>query len=93
MPREHGDVPGPTTKEGERPEESARPGQHAAEAQPSPPAPLGYGEGASENLGTAKAAPDPMRETFTPPNDGEPATRTNVSHHGGGYVLIPGEDS
>jgi hypothetical protein len=93
MPHEHGDVPGPTTKGGERPEDSARPGQHAAEAQPSPPAPLGYGEEASENLGTTKAAPEPVREKFSNPSDGESMTHADAAHHGGGYMLIPGEDS
>jgi hypothetical protein len=93
MPHEHGDVPGPTTRVGERPEDSARPGQPAAESQASPPAPLGYGEEASENLGTAAAAPEPVREKFSNPSDGESPTRTGAPHHGGGYMLIPGEDS
>ena len=93
MPHEHGDVPGPTTKGGDRPAESARPGQRAAESQPSPPAPLGYGEQASENLDTAKAAPEPVREKFFNPSDGESPTQTSAPHHGGGYISIPGEDS
>jgi hypothetical protein len=93
MPHEHGDVPGPTTKGGERAENSARPGERAAERQASPPAPLGYGEGASENLGTT-AAPPPVPEKFANPSEGEATTRTDAPHRGGGgYVLIPGEDS
>ena len=45
-------------------EESARPGQHAASGQASPPAPLGYGEEASENTGPSGNAPDPVTEKF-----------------------------
>lgn len=92
MPHEHGDVPGPTTKSGERAENSARPGEHAAGQQASPPAPLGYGEEASENLGTT-TAPPPVRKKFANPGEGESAPRTERAHRGGGYVLIPGEDS
>lgn len=93
MPHEHGDVPGPTTKGGERPEGSARPGQRAAESQPSPPAPLGYGEEASENLGTTTAPPPAAPEKYRDPSDGESPARASAPHHGGGYMLIPGEDS
>lgn len=92
MPHEHGDVPGPTTKDGERAENSARPGERAAGQQASPPAPLGYGEEASENLGTT-AAPKPVPEKFPTPSAGESAARTDTPHRGGGYILIPGEDS
>ena len=92
MPHEHGDVPGPTTSDGERAENSARPGEHAAGQQASPPAPLGYGEGASENLGTT-AAPRPVPEKVAHPSAGESTTHTDTPHRGGGYVLIPGEDS
>lgn len=92
MPHQHGDVPGPTTKRSERPEDSAQPGQHAAESQPSPPAPLGYGEEASENLGTAPS-PNPAPEKYYDPSNDESPTRTSVPRQGGGYMLIPGEDS
>jgi len=84
MPHEHGDVPGPTTKEGDRPANSAQPGEHASEAQSSPPPPLGYGEEASENLGTTKDAPDPVPEKVYNPSEGESATRTNAPPRGGG---------
>ncbi len=93
MPHEHGDVPGPTTKGGARPDNSARPGQHAAEGQASPPAPLGYGEEASENLGTTAAVPDPIPEKVSNPSDGESPTRTDAPTRGGGYILLPGEGS
>ncbi|MDQ2786778.1 MAG: hypothetical protein M3Y58_17450 [Chloroflexota bacterium] len=93
MPHEHGDVPGPTTHKGERPANSAQPGEQAAESQASPPAPLGYGEEASENLGTTTAAPNPAPEKFYNPSEGESATRTNAPPRGGGYLSIPGEDS
>jgi len=85
MSHEHGDVPGPTGKPGAHPVHSARPGEHAAEPQASPPAPLGYGEEASENLGTTTPPPKPAAE--------EPATQASAPLHGGGYLLIPGEDS
>ncbi|MHB8646035.1 MAG: hypothetical protein ACYDAR_09640 [Thermomicrobiales bacterium] len=93
MTHEHGDVPGPTTKGGARPANSARPGQHAAEAQASPPAPLGYGEEASENFGTTGTAPDPMPRKYHSPSEGESPARSSAPHRGGGYVVIPGEDS
>jgi len=92
MPHEHGDVPGPTTKGGERPDNSARPGQPAAEGQASPPAPLGYGEEASENLGTTETAPDLVPEKFSNPSEGESPTRRDASQRGGGYIRLPGED-
>lgn len=92
MPHEHGDVPGPTTKEGDRPANSARPGERAAESQASPPAPLGYGEEASENFGTTNAAPDPTPEKFHSPSDGEPATRTSAPDHSGGSMPTRDED-
>jgi hypothetical protein len=85
MQHQRGDVPGPTTKGGDRTEESARPGQHAASGQASPPAPLGYGEEASENTGRSGNAPDPAAEKVSPPREG--------GSRGGGYLLIPGEDS
>ncbi|MGI8687575.1 MAG: hypothetical protein ACR2M3_03255 [Thermomicrobiales bacterium] len=93
MPHQHGDVPGPTTKEGDRPANSAQPGEQAAESQASPPAPLGYGEEASENLGTTKGAPTTEPEKFYNPSEGESATRTNMPSRGGGYLSIPGENS
>lgn len=93
MSHEHGDVPGPTSKHGARPAHSARPGEHAAEPQASPPAPLGYGEAASENLGTMTTPPKPMAEKSAIPSDGRPVTQESTPHRGGGYLLIPGEDS
>ncbi len=93
MPHEHGDVPGPTTPGGERPDNSARPGQRAAEGQASPPAPLGYGEEASENVGPTETAPDPVPEKVYNPSEGESATHTSAPRQGGGYLFLPGEDS
>ncbi len=95
MPHEHGDVPGPTTRKGDRPANSAQPGEQAAESQASPSAPLGYGEGASENLGTTKAAvaPTPAPEKFYNPSEGDSTTRTTTPSRGGGYLSLPGEDS
>jgi hypothetical protein len=85
MQHQRGDVPGPTTKGGDRTEDSARRGEHAASGQASPPAPLGYGEEASENTGRSGNAPDPAAEKVSPPREG--------GSRGGGYLLIPGEDS
>jgi hypothetical protein len=93
MQHQRGDVPGPTTKEGDRTDESARPGQHAASAQASPPAPLGYGEEASENRGESDNAPAPVREKYYKPSEGESPTRTDAPNRGGGYFSLPGEDS
>lgn len=84
MGHEHGDVPGPTTKGGKRPTNSAHPGQHAAERQASPPAPLGYGEEASENTGRTGSAPEPVREKYYNPSDGEAAGRPDAPRRGGG---------
>lgn len=92
MRHEHGDVPGPTTKGGERPAHSAQPGQRAAERQASPPAPLGYGEEASENTGRTESVPDPAPEKFYNPSEGESAARTSTPKSGGGYFVLPGED-
>ncbi|GEM_PF-5472366 len=93
MSHQHGDVPGPTTKGGARPANSARPGQRAAEQQTSSPAPLGYGEEASETLGVTGATADPAPRKFANPGDSESAARTSAAHRGGGYTPIPGEDS
>jgi len=84
MAHEHGDVPGPTTKGGERAANSALPGQRAAESQASPPAPLGYGEEASENTGSAGNAPDPVPEKFYNPSEGESAARADTPKSAGG---------
>jgi hypothetical protein len=93
MQHQRGDVPGPTTKGGDRTEDSARPGEHATSGQASPPAPLGYGEEASENIGQSGNAPDPIAEKFHNPSEGESAARADAPKSGGGYVIIPGEDS
>jgi hypothetical protein len=93
MQHQRGDVPGPTTKGGDRTEDSARPGEQAASGQASPPAPLGYGEEASENTGQSGNAPDPIGEKFYNPSEGESAARTDASRSGGGYLVLPGEDS
>ncbi len=95
MSHQRGDVPGPTTRESDRPADSAQPGERAAESQASPPAPLGYGEEASENLGTTKAAaaPNPAPEKFYNPSEGESTTQTSMPPRGGGYLSLPGEDS
>jgi len=93
MQHQRGDVPGPTTKDGDRAEDSARPGQHAASAQASPPAPLGYGEEASENLGDRESVSAPVREKYYKPSEGDSPTRTDTPSRGGGYFTIPGEDS
>jgi len=93
MSHQRGDVPGPTTKGSDRPADSAQPGERAAESQASPPAPLGYGEEASENLGASKAAPNPVPEKFYNPSEGESATEATMPPRGGGYLSIPGEDS
>jgi hypothetical protein len=93
MAHEHGDVPGPTTKDGERAANSALPGQRATERQASPPPPLGYGEEASENIGESGNAPDPAPEKFYNPSDGESATRTRTQNRGGGYLPMPGKAS
>ncbi len=93
MQHQRGDVPGPTTTGGDRTEESARPGQRAATGQASPPAPLGYGEEASENTGRSETAPDPVPEKFYNPSEGESPTRTDAPKSGGGYIILPGEDS
>ena len=89
MQHQRGDVPGPTTQGGERAEDSARPGERAAESQPSPPPPLGYGEGSSTT--PAGEQPDPVPEKYHNPSEGESPTRT--PSRGGGYLIIPGEDS
>lgn len=93
MQHQRGDVPGPTTKGGDRTEESARPGQRAAVGQASPPAPLGYGEEASENRGESANAPAPMRERYHKPSAGDSPTRADTPGRGGGYFPLPGEDS
>jgi hypothetical protein len=93
MGHEHGDVPGPTTKGGTRPANSPQPGQRAAEEQSSPPAPLGYGEEASENTGQTGNAPDPVPEKFYNPSEGESAARADAPKSGGGHFVLPGENS
>jgi hypothetical protein len=93
MQHQRGDVPGPTTKGGERTEDSARSGEHAASGQTSPPAPLGYGEEASENTGRSGKAPDPAPEKYYDPSEGESAARAGTPRSGGGCVILPGEDS
>lgn len=85
MGHERGDVPGPTTKGGERPAQSARPGQSAASGQASPPAPLGFGEEASENTGRSGGTPDPVSEKFYNPSEGESPARTDAPKSGGGF--------
>ncbi len=93
MQHERGAVPGPTSKEGERATDSAEPGEQAATQQASPPAPLGYGEEASENLGSSDHTPNPPREKYRSPSEGESETQTSAPHRGGGYLFLPGEDS
>ena len=83
MAHEHGDVPGPTSKRGgTRPAQSALPGQQAAEGQPSPPAPLGYGEEASENTGSTRNALEPVREIYYNPSEGESPGGTRAPKRG-----------
>ncbi len=95
MSHRRGAVPGPTIKGGERPASSARPGEHAAALQASPPAPLGYDEGASESLDTTMTVTPPpaAAEQWYDPSEGESATGTNMPPRGGGHFSLPGEDS
>jgi hypothetical protein len=88
MTHERGDVPGPTTKAGQPAENSAPRDTRAARPTPSSGAPLGYGEGTSEQPGTE---PNPAPDKFYDPSEGESARRT--PDRGGGMILIPGEDS
>jgi len=95
MPYRRGAVPGPTIKGGERTAGSALPGEHAAALQASPPAPLGYDEGASESLDTTMTVTPPTAaaEQWYDPSEGESATGTNMPPRGGGHFSLPGEDS
>jgi hypothetical protein len=88
MAHEHGDVPGPTTQAGRPAENTAPPHEQAARPTPSSGAPLGYGEGTSEQPGTE---PNPTREKFYNPSEGESAQRT--PERGSDTAPIPGEDS
>ncbi len=88
MQHQRGDVPGPTTRGGDRPADSAPIGEPAAEAKASPAAPLGYGEGTSDTPGTEA---DPNPEKFYNPSEGESATRTSTPK-GGGSSAIPKEN-
>jgi hypothetical protein len=93
MSHRRGSVPGPTTQGGERPVGSALPGEHAAALQASPPAPLGYDEGASESLQTTMTVTPPIAasEQWYDPSEGESATGTNMPPRGGSRSL-PDED-
>jgi hypothetical protein len=87
MPHERGAVPGRTSKDGERTSASALPGEHTEDGQASPPAPLGYGEGADETFGTG-VAPDADPEMFYDPSEGESAMGTGGAPYRGNSIAI-----
>ncbi len=95
MSHQRGAVPGPTIKGGERTAGSALPGEQAAALQASPPAPLGYDEGASGAFHATMTVTPPTAavEQWYDPSEGESATGTNIPPRGGGHFSLPGEDS
>ncbi len=89
MQHQRGDVPGPTTKGGVRPEGSALPGERATEPQPSPPPPLGYGEGSSTTPISEEPSASP--DKYYNPSEGESPMHTRASESGSSP--LSGEDS